>query len=124
MQPMDKIMVLNIPGFPWETIGTKIFILNNITYLCKVDYHSKLPIVKVTKGLPAHHLIKSCKIIFTEHRLPKKLMSDAHTNFVSEKILRILHEVKDPTCCIITIQPLKQWTDRRCIEFVKETMNM
>ena len=61
---------------------------------CK--YLSKFPILMLTQGLSADHQIKSCKIVFAEYGLPKKIMSDA----------------EDLSCYVIIIQPPKQWVGR------------
>ena len=66
-------------------IGRDMFTLNNKHYLCIVDYHSKLPIIMKTEDLSAESLILTCKIIFEEYGIPKKIMSDSGSNFVSDK---------------------------------------
>ena len=37
------------------------------------------------EGLSADNLILACKLFFSEYGLPKKIMSDASGNFISEK---------------------------------------
>ena len=54
-------------------------------YLCIVDYHSKFPVIKRMEGLSAENLIARVKGIFAEYGIPHRLMSDAGSNFVSEK---------------------------------------
>ena len=66
-------------------LGTDIFHFNYKNYLCIVDYHSKFPVVKRLEGLSAESLITTTKVIFTKYGISQKLMSDAGTNFVSEK---------------------------------------
>ena len=75
----------DIPARPWEVIGADIFTFNNKHYLCIVDYHSKFPIIKKTEDLSAGSLILTCKAIFAEYGLPKKIMFDSGGNFVSDK---------------------------------------
>ena len=47
--------LLNIPWIStdtdklWEMIGTNISMINNSNFLCAVDYHSKVPVVKRTE---------------------------------------------------------------------------
>ena len=53
--------------------------------MCIIDYNSKLPIIKRLEGLSAENLTNAVKIIFVEYGIPCKIMSDAGTNFVSEK---------------------------------------
>ena len=40
MQPKNIIIPHEIPGKPWETLGTDMFTLNNNNYFCVVDYYS------------------------------------------------------------------------------------
>ena len=75
MQPKGKII----------HYGTNVFHFNKKTYLCIVDYHSKFPMAKRLEGLSAENLITAVKVIFTEYGIPCKVMSDAGTNFVSDK---------------------------------------
>ena len=79
-QPKAEIMHHEIPHRPWEVLGADVFHFNNKNYLCIVDYHSKCPVVKRTDNL-----IATAKVIFAEYGIPQKLMSDAGTNFVSDK---------------------------------------
>ena len=82
MQLKDKQIPQNLPGKPWESVGTDIF-----TYLCIIDYHKEFPLINLTNGLIADILIITCKIIFAEQGLPRNIMSDAGTNIVSEEVL-------------------------------------
>ena len=97
-QPKDKIIHHNIPVRPWDVIGADMFTLDNKHYLYIVDYHSEFLIIKKTKVLSADSLILTCKIIFAEYRVPKKIMSDSGSNFVSDK---------SKTFCIISSS--EQW---------------
>ena len=54
----------------------------------------------------AESLIKSCKIIFAEYRLTKRIMSDVDTNFVSEK-LRLLQKTEHGASNFIILQSAK-----------------
>ena len=64
-----------------------------MTYLCIEDYHSKFPVVKRLEGLSAKSLITTMKIIFTKYGIPGKLMSDAGTNFVSDKFQKFCNSI-------------------------------
>ena len=61
-----------------------MFTLNNKKYLCIVEYHSKFPIVKKAEDISADSLKLACKVIFSEYGLPKKIISDAGGNFISD----------------------------------------
>ena len=45
-------------------------------------------------GLSAVHLIKCCKGVFTEHRLPRRIISDADVNFISEMFRELCKKFK------------------------------
>ena len=62
-----------------------MFTLNNKKYICIVDYHSKFPIIKKTEDLSVDSLTLTCKIIFAEYGVTKKIMSDSGGNFISDK---------------------------------------
>ena len=65
-QPREKIIKHDIPGKPWEVIGTDMFTLNNANYICIVDHHSKFPIVKRAEVMSTESLIRACKVIFSD----------------------------------------------------------
>ena len=68
-----------------EMLGADVLHFNNKNYLCIVDYHSKFPVIKRMEGLSSASLIATTKVIFAEYGIPHKIMSDAGTNFVSDK---------------------------------------
>ena len=84
-QPKEKSIHHDIPLRPWEVVGADVLHFNNKNYLCVVDYNSKFPIIKRLEGLSAENLINTRKIIFAEYGIPQKIMSDAGTNFVSDR---------------------------------------
>ena len=84
-QPKKKIIHHKIPLRPWEVVGAHIFHFNNKNYLCVVDYNSKFPVIKRLEGLSMENLINTVKIIFSKYGIPHKIMSDAGTNFVSDR---------------------------------------
>ena len=45
----------------------------------------QFPVVKRLEGLSAENLTNAVKIIFMEYGIPHKIMSDAGTNFVSDR---------------------------------------
>ena len=54
-------------------LSTHIFAVNKY-YLCIVDYHSMFPIIKKRESLLADSLMLACKEIFSEFRLPKRII--------------------------------------------------
>ena len=106
-QPKEKIIHHKIPLRPWEVLGADVFHFNNKNYLCIVDYHSKFPVVKRMEGLSTENLITTAKVIFAEYGIPCKLMSDAGTNFVSDKFRKFCSSLNIEQAVIISISPSK-----------------
>ena len=77
-------MLLEKPKRMWESEWADIFTIDNKHSLCIVDYHGILPITRQVEGISRDSLIKTCQI-FLEYGLPSKIVSDAGSNFVSEK---------------------------------------
>ena len=65
--------------------AANIFPIKNNILVCIVDHYSKFPVVKKADGLLADCLITVAKIVFTGFGLPMKFVSDASTNFISDK---------------------------------------
>ena len=85
MQSKDKTLLHQLQDRPWECVGADILSKNSKHYLCIINYHRIVLVIKQAEGLSADYLIKTCMIIFAEYRFPNRLMSDSGTNFISEK---------------------------------------
>ena len=96
----------DIPIKPWYVIGTDVFQLNNKNYICLVDYHSKFPVIKRMNGLSADSLTAAVRVIFAEYGIPHTIMSDAGSNFISEKFKTFCNSLH------IEQALSKQWTSR------------
>ena len=75
----------DIPLRPWEVVSVDVFHFNNKNYLCIIDYNSKFLVIKRLEGLSAENLINVVKIIFAKYGIPRKIMSDTGTNFISDR---------------------------------------
>ena len=73
-----------IPGRLQEFVGSDVFNINNKYFLCIVDYHSKIPIVKQVEEFSTDKLIKNMQDYFSDYGLPSKIVSDMDTDFVSD----------------------------------------
>ena len=100
-QPKEKTIHHDIPLRPWEVLGVDVFQLNNKNYLCVVDYHSKVLVIKKMEGLSAESLIATVKLIFAEYGIPCRLMSDAGSNSISEKFKNFCNSlnIEQYHCC-------------------------
>ena len=121
MQPKEKIIHDEIPLRPWEVLGADRFHFNNKNYLCTVDYHSKFPVVKRMEGLSTDNLIATAKVIFAEYGMPCKLMSDAGTNFVSDKFRKFRSSLNIEQAVSSAYHHQSNGWVKACIKFIKHT---
>ena len=90
-----------------------MFTLSSKNYLCIVGYHRKFLTVKKAQDMSADSLKLACKLIFfSEIGLPKKIMSDAGGNFISDKFRAVLQKYESRASDIIIIPSPEQWTSR------------
>ena len=119
MQPKEKIIHHNIPLRLWEVLGADVFHFNNKNHLCIVDYHSKFPMVKRLEGLSAENLTATVKVIFAEYDIPHKLMSDAGTNFVSDKFWKFCKSINVKQAVSFAYHHQSNGKVKTCIKFIK-----
>ena len=85
MQPNNKIIPHTITGKPRETVGIHIVTVNNSHLLCIKDYHSQFLVINRVEWLSAEQLMMYSKIGFAEYELLCGIISEAQTNFISDK---------------------------------------
>ena len=98
-----------------------MFTLDNKQYLCIVDYNSKFPVVKKTEDLSADSLILTCKIIFAEYGLPKNIMSDSCSNFISDEF-KTCKSLNIERAFSLSYHHQNNRQVEACIKFVKCTL--
>ena len=121
MEPKEKIIHHDIPLRPWEVLGADVFHFNNKNHLCIVDYHSEFPVIKGLEGLSAESLITTTKVIFPEYGISPKLMSDAGTNFVSEKFQQFCKTINVEQAVSLAYHHQSNGQVKACIKFMKHT---
>ena len=119
MQPKEKIIHHDIPLRPWEVISTDVFHFNNRNYLCIVDYHSKFPVIKRLDRLSAESLVNTVKIIFAEYGIPKKIMSNTGTNFVSDTFGQFCKSINIEQAVSLAYHHQSNGQVKACIKFIK-----
>ena len=117
--PKEKIIHHNIPLRPWEVLGADIFQFNNKNYLCIIDYHSKFPVVKRMEGISTENLIATAKVIFVEYGIPHKFMSDAGTNFVSDRSRKFCSSLNIKQAVSSAYHHQSNGQVKPCIKFIK-----
>ena len=120
MQTKEKRIHHDIPLRPWEVLGTDVFNFNNKNYLCIVDYHSEFPMVKRLEGLSAENLITTVKVIFAKYGILHKLMSDAGTNFVSDKFWKFCNSINVKQVVSSAYHHQSNGKVKSCIKFIKQ----
>ena len=119
MQPKEKIVHHDIPLRSWEVLGVDICHFNNKNYLCIIDYHSKFPVIKRMKGLSTE---SNCNNKGDICRIQNRLMSDAGTNFISERFRRFCSRLNiDQTLLSAYHHQSNGWVEA-CIKFIKCTL--
>ena len=108
-----------IPRKPWEVVRAGLFTLHNKYYLCIVDYHSKFSVIKMVEDLLEDSLILACRIIFSEYGLPKKIMSDAGGNIISDKFKRFCQSMKIEQTVFLLYHHHSNGQVEACIKFIK-----
>ena len=103
-------------------MGVDMFQLHNRNYLCIVDYHSKFPVVKKMEGLLAESLISVFKVIFSEYGISKRVMSDADSNFISEKFRNFCNSLNIEHAVSSSYHHQSNGQVKACIKFIKHTM--
>ena len=112
----------SIPGKPWETIDADIFMLNNKTYLCVVDYNFKFLVLKQMDGLSVESLIKKCKMIFSENAPLRRIMHGTNTNFILENFQDFYRHLKCHWVVSSSYHHQNNRQSKGCLKFVKCTM--
>ena len=121
MQPKEKTIHHDIPLRPWEVIGADVFHFNNKNYLCIVYYHSKFPVIKRIEGLSIENLTATTKVIFAEYGILHKLMSDAGTNFISDKFRKFCNSLNIKQAVSSAYHHQSNRKVEACIKFIKHT---
>ena len=98
-----------------------MFHYNNKNYLCIVDYSSKFPIVKRLEGMSAENLTNAVKIIFVEYGIPQKIISDAGTNFVSDRFQKFYKAINVEQATSSAYHHQSNGQVEACIKFIKQT---
>ena len=70
-QPKDKMLSHEMLGMLWESAGAYNFSINYKHYLCIVNYHSKLSVIKGAEGLITDNLIKHARLFLQNMDFPR-----------------------------------------------------
>ena len=75
-QTKEPLICHEVPSRPWEKVGTDIFMLDDKSYLCTVDYYSGYFEVDQLHSKTGTVIINKLKKHFATHGIPNQLHSD------------------------------------------------
>ena len=96
-----------------------VFHFNNKNYLCSIEYNSKFPVIKKLEGFSAESLITTTKIIFAKYGIPQKIMSEASTNFVSDRFCQFCKSINVEQAVLSVYHHQSNGQVEACIKFIK-----
>ena len=105
-----------------SVIKADMFMLNNKSYLCIVDYHSKFPVIQKAEDLSTDSLTLACKIICSEYGLPKKIISDAASYFDPDIFKQFCKKPSHRQATSSSYNHQSNGQVEACIKFIKCTI--
>ena len=87
-----------------------------------VDYHSMFPVIKRMEGLSAESLTAAVKVIFAEYGMPHRIMSDAGSNFISEKLKNFCNSLNIKQAVFSSYHHQSNGEVEAFIKFIKHTI--
>ena len=74
----------SLPEYPWQKVGSDLFMLNGLNYILLIDYFSRYPeVVELTST--SGSIITALKSIFSRHGVPEVLVSDNGPQYASQE---------------------------------------
>ena len=105
-------------------VSKNIFMVNIENLLCIVDYYNKFPVVKKVGSMSAEDLIQLTTFVFAEFGMPKKFVSDAGPNFISEQFKEFCRCSNIDQVVTLSCHHHSNGKVDACINFVKHTIKM
>lgn len=81
----EPLMPTKLPDYPWQKVGSDLFMLKGATYLVLVDYFSRYPEVVKLTSTTSHSVIEALKPIFSRHGVPETMVSDNGPQYASQE---------------------------------------
>lgn len=82
-----------VPGYPYQVIGSDLFELNSMSYLLTVVYFSKWPCVVKLESTRTASVIKALERQFCDFGVPQKIVSDNGPQYGSAEFQTFMQEL-------------------------------
>ena len=80
----EPLMPTPLPEYPWQVIGSDLFVLEGNNYLLVVDYFSRYPeVIKLSSAVSAS-VIAALKTLFARHGIPEIFCSNNGPQYSAE----------------------------------------
>ena len=104
---------------PWAVLGANMFWFNNKKLFMHNRLSQKITGSKDDEGLSTENLIATAKVIFAEYGIPYKFMSDAGTNFISDRLRKLCSSLNIKQAVSSAYHHQSNGQVKACIKFIK-----
>ena len=81
----EPLMPSSLAKYPWQKVGSDLFLWKNETYIIVVDYYSQFPEILRLSFTTSQGVIRALKNIFSRHGIPETLFSDNGPQYDSKE---------------------------------------
>ena len=81
----EPLMGSELPAYPWQKVGTDLFVLNGATYVVIVDYFSRYPEVIKLALTTSQSIIAALKSNYVRCSIPEIVVSDNGPQYSSQE---------------------------------------
>ena len=99
----EPLIPTDLSDYPWQKIGTDIFVINGANYLVAVDYFSRYFETIKLKSTTSSSVIKALKSISSRYGIPETVISDNGPHYSPYEFADFASSYK---FCHVTSSPL------------------
>ena len=95
-QQKETLKLHDVPGFPWQTVGTDLFEYGGHTYVVVTDFYSKFfELELLRRNTATCRLINNLKKLFARYGIPEEVISDNGSQYSNTRnLFDSTHEFK------------------------------
>ena len=87
-QQKETLKLHDVPGLPWQTVGTDLFEYGGHPYVVVTDFYSKLFELELLRRNTATCLINNVKKVFARYGIPEEVISDNGSHGAAERAVQ------------------------------------